>query len=51
MKYLAFGPNQIMFNFLIRRGQETKMLHREIEFREKYLKAEILRRLKLGNYE
>ncbi|TNV83788.1 hypothetical protein FGO68_gene8537 [Halteria grandinella] len=49
-KYLPYGPTETVMPYLVRRGQESKQVLREQRFQNEYLKAEIKRRLTLGNY-
>ncbi len=45
MKFLPYGPTEVVMPYLIRRGQESKQVLREQEFQNKVLKSEIKRRL------
>ena len=50
-KYLPYGPTDTVMPYLVRRGQESKQVLREQKFQNEFLKAEIKRRVTLGNYK
>lgn len=49
-KYLPYGPTDTVMPYLVRRGQESRQVLREQKFQNEFLKAEIYRRITLGNY-